>query len=58
MMLNKDYSTATILMAANVLDGGKALDKVPEIFKPDVVELMKSQGVTVQPAISVDIKGA
>ncbi|GED95537.1 hypothetical protein LBSP_20970 [Lentilactobacillus buchneri subsp. silagei] len=41
-MLNKNYSTATILFAANVIDGGKKLDDVPALFKGDVSELVKT----------------
>lgn len=54
-MLSKDYSTATILMAANVLDGGKPLDKVPEAYKSDVVELMNSQ-ITKPVTVSIETK--
>lgn len=57
-MLTKNYSTATILFAANVIDGGKKLDEVPASFKADVSELVKtlagnaSTTQTSQPAAS------
>lgn len=38
-MLNKNYSTAAIIMAANVLDGGKPFVDVPEQYKADVTAL-------------------
>lgn len=38
-MLDKNYSTATIIMAANVLDGGKSLSDVPAQYHDDVVAL-------------------
>lgn len=41
-MLKTDYSTAVILMAANVLDGGKQLSDVPSAFQDNVAELIKA----------------
>lgn len=41
-MLNKNYTTAVILFAANVIDGGKKIDEVPASFKNDVQDLIKT----------------
>ncbi len=41
-MLNKNYSTTTILFAANVIDGGKQLADIPASFKSDVQEIVKT----------------
>lgn len=41
-MLLKNYSTAAILMAANVVDGGKSINDVPDSFLGDVTDLVQS----------------
>lgn len=47
-MLKTNYSTAVILMAANVLDGGKQLSDVPSAFQASVSELIEAS--TAKPA--------
>ncbi|MCC6100523.1 MAG: hypothetical protein LIV28_03190 [Lactobacillus sp.] len=41
-MLDKKYCTASILFAANVVDGGRTIDEVPAPFKTDVQALLKT----------------
>ncbi|MCT2883698.1 hypothetical protein [Lentilactobacillus parabuchneri] len=41
-MLKKNYSTLALLFAANILDGGKDIEKVPTQLKNEVKELIKS----------------
>lgn len=41
-MLDKKFSTISILFAANVADGGRTIDEVPAPFKADVQELLKT----------------
>ncbi len=41
-MLKKNYSTLALLFASNVLDGGKDIEKVPDLLKEDVKDLIKS----------------
>lgn len=41
-MLSKDYSTLAILMAANVVDGGKKFEEVPASISAEVGELISS----------------
>ena len=50
-MLSKNYSTLAILMAANVVDGGKKFEEVPASISTEVGELispieLKSFGLT------------
>ena len=50
-MLSKNYSTLAILMAANVIDGGKKFEEVPASISTEVGELispieLKSFGLT------------
>ena len=39
-MLSKNYSTLSILMAANVVDGGKKFEEVPASISTEVGELI------------------
>ena len=39
-MLSKNYSTLAILMAANVIDGGKKFEEVPASISVEVGELI------------------
>ena len=39
-MLSKNYSTLAILMAANVVDGGKKFEEVPASISAEVGELI------------------
>ena len=39
-MLSKNYSTLAILMAANVIDGGKKFEEVPANISVEVGELI------------------
>ena len=39
-MLSKNYSTLAILMAANVIDGGKKFEEVPASISTEVGELI------------------
>ena len=41
-MLSKNYSTLAILMAANVIDGGKKFEEVPASISTEVGELISS----------------
>lgn len=41
-MLSKNYSTLAILMAANVVDGGKKFEEVPASISAEVGELISS----------------
>lgn len=41
-MLSKNYSTLAILMAANVIDGGKKFEEVPLSISTEVGELISS----------------
>lgn len=41
-MLSKNYSTLAILMAANVIDGGKKFEDVPASISVEVGELISS----------------
>lgn len=41
-MLTKNYSTIVLLMAANVLDGGKELKDVPAVFQDSVNEVIQA----------------
>lgn len=41
-MLSKNYSTLAILMAANVVDGGKKFEEVPRSISTEVGELISS----------------
>lgn len=41
-MLTKNYSTIVLLMAANVLDGGKAFKDVPVVFQDGVNEVIQA----------------
>lgn len=41
-MLSKNYSTLAILMAANVIDGGKKFEEVPASISVEVGELISS----------------
>lgn len=41
-MLDKKFSTTSILFAANVADGGRTIDEVPAPFKADVQALLKT----------------
>lgn len=40
-MLTKNYSTAVIIMASNVLDGGKDIKDVPTEYQSDVADIIK-----------------
>ncbi|WP_333604093.1 CD1375 family protein [Lactobacillus acetotolerans] len=42
MTLNKKFSALTMLYAANVLDGGRTLDEVPEVLRDDVADILKN----------------
>ncbi|WP_203648871.1 CD1375 family protein [Secundilactobacillus yichangensis] len=42
MTLNKKFSALTMLYAANVLDGGRTLDEVPEVLRDDVAGILKN----------------
>lgn len=41
-MLTKNYSTIVLLMAANVLDGGKELKDVPAVFQDNINEVIQA----------------
>lgn len=41
-MLSKNFSTLAILMAANVIDGGKKFEEVPASISTEVGELISS----------------
>lgn len=41
-MLSKNYSTLAVLMAANVVDGGKKFEEVPASISTEVGELISS----------------
>ena len=40
-MLSKNYSTLAILMAANVVDGGKKFEEVPASIQQKLVNLSR-----------------
>lgn len=42
MALNKKFSALTMLYAANVLDGGRTLEEVPEVLRDDVAGILKN----------------
>lgn len=42
MTLNKKFSALTMLYAANVLDGGRTLEEVPEVLRDDVAGILKN----------------
>ncbi len=46
MTLNKKFSALTMLYAANVLDGGRTLDEVPEVLRDDVAGILKNDEST------------
>lgn len=46
MTLNKKFSALTMLYAANVLDGGRTLDEVPEVLRDDVTAMLKNDDGT------------
>ena len=50
-MLKKDYSTAVILEASNVIDGGKKFEDVAVFLQPQVKELIESLGVRVDDSV-------
>jgi len=52
-MLSKNYSTAVIIMASNVLDGGKDIKDVPTEFQSDVADIINgATSVEVTPAVN------
>ena len=46
MTLNKKFSALTMLYAANVLDGGRTIDEVPEALRDDVTAMLKNDDGT------------
>lgn len=46
MTLNKKFSALTMLYAANVLDGGRTIDEVPEVLRDDVTAMLKNDDGT------------
>lgn len=46
MTLNKKFSALTMLYAANVLDGGRTLEEVPEVLRDDVAGILKNDEST------------
>lgn len=52
-MLTKNYSTAVIIMASNVLDGGKDIKNVPVEFQADVKDIINgATSVEVKPEVN------
>lgn len=54
-MLTKNYSTAVIIMASNVLDGGKNIKDVPAEFQADVKDIINgatSNSVEAKPEVN------
>lgn len=45
-MLNFKFSALAAIYAANVLDGGRTLDEVPEVLRDDVAGILKNDDGT------------
>ncbi|MCH5463187.1 hypothetical protein HC026_11175 [Lactobacillus sp. LC28-10] len=51
-MLTKNYSTTAIIMASNVLDGGKDIKVVPAEYQNGVADIIKGTTSVETPAVN------